>query len=317
MKSFSFHLMPYTALDLSFAEQYDSALGDAAELLFRCQDRPVSLRALYQRIGSRRRAGFDGICVNEHHRDRLRPDAGAEPDCRGAHADAPRAKIAVLGRALPLVHSPVAIAEELAMLDQISGGRLIAGFVRGIGSKISPTPSTRRTRTRASMKHTTWSCGHGSTGPFAVPRSALRVRIRQPLAQALATTAPADLAAVARLQRDGGMGCGAGAQVHLPADLQPAADGQEGVRLLSRGGGALGLHRTAVTARLGSADVCRRDRRDRQARGKAAHRGVLHHSSCACGWRCGCLRLFVSRLDQGDRSRTVTKCAPLPPPSMP
>ena len=44
-------------------------------------------------------------------------------------------QIAILGRALPLVNNPVYIAEEFAMLDNLSKGRIIAGFVRGIGSE--------------------------------------------------------------------------------------------------------------------------------------------------------------------------------------
>ena len=46
-----------------------------------------------------------------------------------------RIKIAILGRALPLVNNPIYIAEEFAMLDNLSKGRIIAGFVRGIGSE--------------------------------------------------------------------------------------------------------------------------------------------------------------------------------------
>ena len=48
-------------------------------------------------------------------------------------------KIAVLGRALPLLTYPLAVAEEYAMLDNISNGRLIAGFVRGIGAEYHST----------------------------------------------------------------------------------------------------------------------------------------------------------------------------------
>ena len=60
-----------------------------------------------------------------------------------------QAKIAILGRALPLVSNPVAVAEEFAMLDQMSGGRIITGFVRGIGTEyfasgVNPTHSHAR-----------------------------------------------------------------------------------------------------------------------------------------------------------------------------
>ena len=42
-------------------------------------------------------------------------------------------KIAVVGNALPLYDPPTRVAEEFAMIDNLSGGRLIAGFVVGGG----------------------------------------------------------------------------------------------------------------------------------------------------------------------------------------
>lgn len=43
-----------------------------------------------------------------------------------------RIKIGVLGN-LPAVHGhPIRLAEEIAMLDVMSGGRIISGFVRGV-----------------------------------------------------------------------------------------------------------------------------------------------------------------------------------------
>jgi alkanesulfonate monooxygenase SsuD/methylene tetrahydromethanopterin reductase-like flavin-dependent oxidoreductase (luciferase family) len=42
-------------------------------------------------------------------------------------------KIAVIGNALPLYNPPTRVAEEMAMIDVISGGRLIAGLVVGGG----------------------------------------------------------------------------------------------------------------------------------------------------------------------------------------
>jgi alkanesulfonate monooxygenase SsuD/methylene tetrahydromethanopterin reductase-like flavin-dependent oxidoreductase (luciferase family) len=43
--------------------------------------------------------------------------------------------IAILGNALPLRDHPLRVAEEVAMLDVISGGRIVSGFVRGIGAE--------------------------------------------------------------------------------------------------------------------------------------------------------------------------------------
>ncbi len=58
-------------------------------------------------------------------------------------------KIAILGRALPLLNNPLSVAEEYAMLDNLTRGRFIAGFVRGIGAEyhamgINPAESQDR-----------------------------------------------------------------------------------------------------------------------------------------------------------------------------
>ena len=149
MKSYFFHLMPYGHLDLSYADKYNSAWATLPNSYFD----PVIGRTYYERyIGELTLAdelGFDGICVNEHHQTAYGLMPAPNLIAAALTRTTKRAKIAVLGRALPLVHSPVAIAEELAMLDQMSGGRIIAGFVRGVGSEyyanaINPTHSHTR-----------------------------------------------------------------------------------------------------------------------------------------------------------------------------
>jgi alkanesulfonate monooxygenase SsuD/methylene tetrahydromethanopterin reductase-like flavin-dependent oxidoreductase (luciferase family) len=47
-----------------------------------------------------------------------------------------RVKIVLLGNPLPVVGNPLRLAEELGMIDMISGGRLVSGWVRrGGGSE--------------------------------------------------------------------------------------------------------------------------------------------------------------------------------------
>src|SRR5260221_10750022 len=41
----------------------------------------------------------------------------------------------MLGTPLPLAENPIRLAEELAMIDMISKGRLVSGFVRGGGQE--------------------------------------------------------------------------------------------------------------------------------------------------------------------------------------
>jgi alkanesulfonate monooxygenase SsuD/methylene tetrahydromethanopterin reductase-like flavin-dependent oxidoreductase (luciferase family) len=59
-----------------------------------------------------------------------------------------RTKIAMLGNVIAL-NDPVKMAEEIAMLDCISGGWIISGFVRGtavetLHAGISPTENRER-----------------------------------------------------------------------------------------------------------------------------------------------------------------------------
>ncbi len=77
------------------------------------------------------RVGFDAMVLNEHH---------ANPACMsnvmGVEASilayaSKRARIVLLGSPLPIMKNPLRAAEELAMIDMISGGRLVPGIIRG------------------------------------------------------------------------------------------------------------------------------------------------------------------------------------------
>jgi alkanesulfonate monooxygenase SsuD/methylene tetrahydromethanopterin reductase-like flavin-dependent oxidoreductase (luciferase family) len=74
--------------------------------------------------------GFNWISVSEHH---YAPYIMTPNPCVMAGALAQvtrRAKIALLGPLVPL-SNPVRLAEELAMVDMLSGGRLVVLFLRG------------------------------------------------------------------------------------------------------------------------------------------------------------------------------------------
>src|SRR5262245_54151058 len=66
-----------------------------------------------------------------------------------------RCKIAVIGNALPLYNPPQRVAEEFAMLDNLSGGRLIAGMVVGGGPEyfaLQVDPTTAREKFREALE---------------------------------------------------------------------------------------------------------------------------------------------------------------------
>lgn len=135
MKFYFFHLMPYADLDLDYDQKYNSAWVTLPNSY--CD--PKKVHALYNRyldeLEYADAIGFDGVCVNEHHANAygLMPIPGVMAGALSRRTQ--RCKIAVLGRALPLLNNPITVAEEYAMLDTITGGRLIAGFVRGIGAE--------------------------------------------------------------------------------------------------------------------------------------------------------------------------------------
>src|SRR3982750_2673064 len=75
--------------------------------------------------------GFDGVCVNEHHQNAYGNMPSPNLIASILARQTSRVKIAVVGNALPLYDPPTRVAEEFAMIDVISGGRLIAGFPVG------------------------------------------------------------------------------------------------------------------------------------------------------------------------------------------
>src|SRR5436305_11545477 len=77
--------------------------------------------------------GYDGTCVNEHHQNAY--GTMPDPNVMAAHivARTEKIRVGIIGNALPLHENPLRVAESVAMLDVISGGRIISGFVRGTG----------------------------------------------------------------------------------------------------------------------------------------------------------------------------------------
>ena len=75
--------------------------------------------------------GFDGIGFNEHHTSPYGLMNSPNVMAAAASQRTKRMKMLIYGNCLP-IHEPLRLAEELAMLDCLTDGRLISGFVRGI-----------------------------------------------------------------------------------------------------------------------------------------------------------------------------------------
>jgi alkanesulfonate monooxygenase SsuD/methylene tetrahydromethanopterin reductase-like flavin-dependent oxidoreductase (luciferase family) len=96
---------------------------------------PVKGHELYQQyldqMALADELGFDWVGCNEHHSTPY--GLMSNPNLIGAALTqrTSRARLAMLGNLAPLLN-PLRVAEEYAMLDVISGGRLVAGFIRGV-----------------------------------------------------------------------------------------------------------------------------------------------------------------------------------------
>ena len=131
MKVHFFHLMPYRFLPDDFRERNRSVWVDVPSELFD----PVKGHQLYNEnldeLEYADALGFDGICVNEHHQNAygLMPSPNLMAAALARRTQ--NAAIVVLGNSLALYNPPTRVAEEFAMLDCLSGGRLVAGFPVG------------------------------------------------------------------------------------------------------------------------------------------------------------------------------------------
>ncbi len=77
------------------------------------------------------RLGYDGVGFNEHHTSPYGLMNSPNIMAAAASQRTKKLKLLMYGNLLPL-HEPLRLAEELAMLDCISNGRIISGFARGI-----------------------------------------------------------------------------------------------------------------------------------------------------------------------------------------
>jgi alkanesulfonate monooxygenase SsuD/methylene tetrahydromethanopterin reductase-like flavin-dependent oxidoreductase (luciferase family) len=80
------------------------------------------------------RLGYDGVGFNEHHTSPYGLMNSPNLMAASAAQRTRRIKLLIYGNLLPL-HDPLRLAEELAMLDCLSNGRIVSGFARGIPSE--------------------------------------------------------------------------------------------------------------------------------------------------------------------------------------
>ncbi len=132
MKVFTFDFVPYMK-DLSGRLGYPVGIKNyEPEVAVKTYENHVEQFQLMEKVG------FDGVCLNEHHGSPYSLDNSPNLFLSYIAAKTDRIKLAMAGNLLPLHGHPLRVAEELAMLDNLSHGRVIAGFVRGIPREYLP-----------------------------------------------------------------------------------------------------------------------------------------------------------------------------------
>lgn len=131
MKLMWFHLMPYTELPDDFRQKHPSVWVDIHSSLFDPKRAHLMYNDFMDELEYAAECGFDAICVNEHHSNGygLMPSPNLIATALSRRTN--NAMICVMGNSLALYNPPTRVAEEFAMIDCISGGRLIAGFPVG------------------------------------------------------------------------------------------------------------------------------------------------------------------------------------------
>src|SRR5437870_7786719 len=154
MKISAFHLMPHRELPDDFEKRYHSVwvtppwweLADARRV---GQYYNWTLDELLYAA----RAGFDGVCTNEHHQNAygFMPSPNLIGSVLAKLTNGTTVAIVQMGATLPTSNPPIRVAEEYAMLDCISGGRLVAGLP--LGSPMDVNRSEEHTSELQSRGH--------------------------------------------------------------------------------------------------------------------------------------------------------------------
>ena len=167
MKVYYFSEFPYHEYPEEEAEKYPSLRLTFPNTHFDPNTATDLFKRYFDECQYADELGYHGIMGNEHH---------TTPSCMNASCNltaailariTKQAKILLLGNILPIHENPTRLAEEIAMIDVISGGRVISGLVRGTGvetvsTNINPTENRERFEECHDLLIKTWT----TPGPF-------------------------------------------------------------------------------------------------------------------------------------------------------
>ena len=126
-----FNLMPWPHLPADFRARHRSVWVDIPNTLYDPKKGHQVYHEYLDQLEYAETLGFDGIGCNEHHQNGygLMPSPNLIAATLSRRTS--RAALCVIGNSIASYNPPIRVAEEFAMLDVISGGRLVAGFPVG------------------------------------------------------------------------------------------------------------------------------------------------------------------------------------------
>jgi alkanesulfonate monooxygenase SsuD/methylene tetrahydromethanopterin reductase-like flavin-dependent oxidoreductase (luciferase family) len=156
LKFYFMHFMPYPDLpgDYGNRDKYPSSWVDLPNRLYD----PAKGQALYRRYLDEMvladKLGYDGLIINEHHNTAYSMMAACSLIGAALIERTQRAKICLWGVPINLEY-PNRLAEEYAILDVMSGGRVEVAFPLGTGMEYwanATNPATARERMREALE---------------------------------------------------------------------------------------------------------------------------------------------------------------------
>ena len=145
---YSWHFMPYPYLPPDFDDKYETSWATVPNTLWDHDKTETLYQEYIDQLVYADELGFDGVSLNEHHQAAYGLMPSPNIIAAALTQRMKQAKIVILGNLLPMHANPMRLAEEYAMIDNMSGGRLIAGFAIGSGPEAFsyniPAPQARR-----------------------------------------------------------------------------------------------------------------------------------------------------------------------------
>lgn len=135
VQMFAWHFMSYPYLPDDFDEAYDTGWITVPNRLWDADRSKGLLNEYVDQLAYADTLGYDGVVLNEHHQNIYGLMPSPNLLAAALTQKTKHGKIVVLGNLLPLHGNPLRVAEEYAMLDNMSDGRIIAGLAPGGGQE--------------------------------------------------------------------------------------------------------------------------------------------------------------------------------------